>query len=76
MKLILISLLLLLVSCTQYRYDITYEKCNGQTGSIISTYSPFTNRDFWDDVVKNPLYYSDWMLDNICSFSYTRNEIK
>lgn len=34
-KIILLSLLsTLLVSCTQYRYEVEYEKCNGATGNL------------------------------------------
>ena len=29
--------ILFLASCTQYKYNVTYEKCNGQTGSISYT---------------------------------------
>jgi hypothetical protein len=71
MKLILIPLLILLASCSQYRYDIAYEKCNGQTGSV--SVKPinfmYSNRD-------RTIQTDNWEMRNICDFTYTRNEIK
>lgn len=77
MKLILLpALLLLLASCTQYRYDVTYEKCNWQTGSLV--YS-----DIVDPLFVQQKWYTHrqllawWQrLNWICSYNYTRNEIK
>ncbi len=35
MKIIIpLALVLMLAGCTQYRYDVKYEKCNGNTGSV------------------------------------------
>lgn len=73
MKLIFASLLLLLLaSCGQYRYDITYEKCNGQTGSYteIREYDPTYYAEY------RQLKSNKWFINNVCDFSYNRNEIK
>lgn len=80
MKLILIPLLLLLASCSQYRYDITYEKCNGQTGSISYIWldEPYIySRKLSVPELRINNNAKGWKLEyNVCDFSYTRNEIK
>lgn len=73
MKLILIPLLLLLTSCSQYRYDVTYEKCNGQTGSVQSYHQYVWQVPQLYDTVLSAL---DFRIGNVCDFSFTRNEIK
>ena len=72
MKLILIPLLLLLASCSQYRYDFTYEKCNGQTGSY--TYVNYWQFPYYS--LENKRLYLWGSIWNVCDFTYTRNEIK
>lgn len=80
--LILTSSILLLSSCTQYRYDVTYEKCNGLTGSISykNSWLPYLserNRKLfipenqWE-ILDTPSYE----IRNVCDFSYTRNPIE
>jgi hypothetical protein len=83
MKLLLIiSSLFLLVSCTQYRYEVTYEKCNWHTWSLSykNSWLPYLsdrNRKLfipeskWE-ILDTPSYE----IRNVCDFSYTREEIK
>lgn len=76
MKIIFIPFMLLITSCSQYRYDVTYEKCNGQTGSLnyVWKISPFYCWPFRDGLCKNISYFPE--ISNVCDFYYTRNEIK
>lgn len=72
MKTIIILLsLLLLTSCTQYRYDVTYEKCNWYTGSYteIRLMPPHY---YWRD---RELTTQNWIINNVCDFSFTTTEI-
>lgn len=77
MKLIFIPLLLLLASCSQYRYDITYEKCNGQTGSFMYVWEfPIVWPSYSDITSTLNFKKYPYHITNVCDFSYTRNEIK
>lgn len=65
---ILILSLLLLTSCTKFRYDVTYEKCNGHIGSYTTFEKPYySNRDRF-------IYEWDW-IRNVCDFSFIKTEI-
>ena len=85
MKPLLILSLLFLASCQQYRYDITYEKCNGSTGSVyyIGRSEPhITEFDFspwnWYAHPVLPRLVASWYkpIINVCDFSYTKTLIK
>lgn len=79
MKLLITFSLLLLTSCTQYRYDITYEKCNGHTGSTsyMNRWDPSFDWEQKKIYILDSLWYRDYLnVNNICDFSYTHNEIK
>ena len=76
MKLLLIiSSLFLLVSCTEYQYNVSYEKCNWQTGSMIFYSKPYYEIRSRDKNMVSDYTYSS-IIGNVCSFSYTREEIK
>lgn len=75
---LLILLATLLVSCTQYRYEIEYEKCNRETGSLTYTgmYKPVI-RDT-SDSVSQLTYYGDEKnppIVNVCGITYTETEL-
>jgi hypothetical protein len=67
-----------LVSCTQYKYDVQYEKCNGHTGSITYTWmdGPFIGDwIYWI----NQLFFR-WseefpQIVNVCGITYTKTEL-
>lgn len=77
--LLLIPLLaILLVSCTQYRYEVQYEKCNWQTWSLTytwinvplirNTHSSINQLLYnWDE--KNP------PIVNVCGMTYIETEL-
>ena len=80
MKLIILTFsILFLASCQQYQYDVTYEKCNGQTGSTIlhniPRYAVEGNRWWYPDksVSTNS---NDALITDVCDFSYNRNPIE
>jgi hypothetical protein len=71
--------ILLLSSCQEYRYDVSYEKCNWQTGSL-STRMVWeykldgANRQIY---LVHDLWWREYIdINNVCDFSYTRTEIK
>lgn len=76
----LASAILLLSSCQQYRFDVTYEKCNGMTGSIILTGNIDQAPKWynWRDTAVPIIYqYLNMrpVVVNVCDFSYTRTPI-
>jgi hypothetical protein len=83
LKLILIPLLLLLASCTQYRYDVDITPCvqpknaSGLTMLWSFTYTGTTDPYIeWKDVYMKNINWKENNWADICNFSYTRNEIK
>ena len=82
MKLLLIlSSIFLLASCQQYKYEVTYEKCNGQTGSVSykNNWTPKYNslrRELY--IPEDKWYILDtpsYEIRNICDFTYVRTPI-
>ena len=75
---LLILLATLLVSCTQYRYEVQYEKCNGETGSLTYTwmYKPQI-LDTVDWINKLSYYWSKEQpqIVNVCGFTYSETEL-
>lgn len=72
MKIIFIPFILLITSCSQYEYHVQYEKCNWQTGStqFVGNLDPIY-------YPRDRELYNQWnKINNVCDFSYTRNEIK
>lgn len=79
MKSILLISILLLSGCSQYRYDVNYEKCNGQTGSMSYVWldEPYIyNKKLAVPELRINNNARGWKLEyNVCDFSYTRSEI-
>lgn len=82
MKLLLIlSSIFLLASCQQYKYEVTYEKCNGQTGSVSykNNFSPSYNdvrrKLFIPEDINNYLDTPSYEIRNVCDFTYVRTPI-
>ena len=71
-KLLLIGLLaILLTGCSEYRYDVKYEKCNGNTGSITMKTEPVM---FDRERKLSEWYFETLVIRNVCDFSYTKTE--
>ena len=66
---------LLLASCTKYRYDVTYQKCDGSTGSF--SYNGTTSPRYWNTVFPPELYMHkiDKTIRNVCDFEYSKTAI-
>jgi hypothetical protein len=79
MKYILIAFaLFILQSCSSYRYDVTYEKCNGSTGSVsyIAPYMEDYPPHLFNEKNRYPeLSFQNKSILNVCNFSYTKSAI-
>lgn len=74
MKLLLIlSSIFLLASCQQYKYEVTYEKCNGQTGSVIFNTTPRYKLYRPEKSIVGDAY--DSLVTDVCDFTYVRTPI-
>lgn len=75
------AILLLLSSCTQYKYDVTWKSCNGiESGSL----SYIDNAESYPRIQEWKSYSSPTLRDNfgdslekrnVCSFDYTKTEV-
>jgi len=72
---ILILSILIITSCTKFRYDVTYEKCNWQSGSVTYYSSDWRgpNPPYYSE---EKLYIPEWVVSNVCDYSFTRKEEK